>query len=738
VDLQARSRMFESLAGHSPPMQLTMLRGNAPERLFGELVTGNYFETLGLRPARGRFFLPSEGAVPGAAPVLVMAHGAWKHRFGGEANIVGRTLNVNGTVFTVIGVAPEGFKGVNAVFGPDVWIPSMMAGQVLPPQMRDWLTNRSALAFNGVARLEAGATPAQAGANLEAIAAALAREHPDANQGRSVAARPLTRAALLSQGRLSPLGMSVLLMVVPALVLLIACSNVASLLLARAAARRREVAMRLALGSGRNRLLRQLLTESAQLALASGLVGFAIAYAGCQILWSFRPPEVAQNLLDLDIDLTVLSFTALVSIATGVIFGIVPAWHSTRTDIIQTLRDEAQTVGRTRHGITMGRLLLVGQVALSLVSLVTAGLLLRSVQQAYLVDPGFENSRLGIVLIGSGQAGYERVRMEQFQREGRTRLSAVPGIVRVSWASNLPLFMRPSRALTIEGREPRDGAAPITTIVNAIDMEYFATTGVALARGRAFSEADREDSPPVAIVNETLASRYWPDVDPIGQRFRIGGEQTLREIVGVARTVNYTSIGEAPQPCVYVPLLQQASDASVLYLRTEGDPEAVLLAAQRQVRAIDPRIEAGDARSIRTVISQSLFGVTIGVGLLGIFGMIALGLASLGLYGAMAHAVRQRQREIGVRMALGAGRRSVMRLVLQQGLTVVAVGIGAGLTVSLLVGRALAGVLFGVTPFDPLALSTASTVLVLTASAACYLPARRASRLDPLEALREG
>lgn len=736
VDLQARNEVFRSLAGYTAPMGLTLLRSNAPERLFAELVTGNYFDTLGLRPALGRFFLSAEDSVPGAAPVLVMAHGAWQQRFGGDSAIVGRTINVNGTVFTVVGVAPEGFKGVNAVFGPDVWVPSMMAAQVQPTQMRDWLTNRSALGFRGVARLRPGVTSVQAGANLATIAAALEREHPEANRGRSVAVDALTRAALLAPGRISTLSLSALLMLVPALVLLIACSNVANLLLARAEARRREVAMRLALGSGRRRLMRQLLTESALLAVVSGLAGFALAYAGCQILWSFRPPEVAQNLLDVDIDLTVLAFTAIVSIGTGLVFGIAPAWRSARTDIVRALNDETQAVERRGRGMVLGRLLLVGQVALSLVSLVTAGLLLRSVQQAYLVDPGFEASRLGIVLIGAGQAGYDRARTEQFRRQVRESLSATPGIERVSWASNLPLFARPSQSLIIEGHDAADDA-PIMTIVNAVDVDYFTTVGVALRKGRDFSETDREDSPLVVIVNETLAARYWPNVDPVGRRFRISGEKTPREIVGVARTANYGSIGEAPQPCIYVPLQQRPSDSSVLYFRTARDPEAVLLTVQRHVKAIDSRIEANDARTIRTVISQSLFGVTIGVGLLGVFGLMALALASLGLYGAMAHAVRQRQREIGIRMALGASRDTVMRLVLRQGLTVVAVGVGVGSIASMLIGQVLAGALFGVSPADPVALGTAAIVLLLTAAAACYLPARRASRLEPLQALRQ-
>ena len=614
----------------------------------------------------------------------------------------------------------------------------MMMGQTAPASMRDWLTNRSALGFRGVGRLKPGITREQASGNLGTIALALEREYPEQNRGRSVAVDPLSRAVLLGPSRLSPLMTSLLLILVPALLLLIACSNVASLLLSRATARSREFATRLALGAGRIRLLRQLFTESVLLAVAGGILGFAVAYAGARLLWSFRPVEWAHNLLNMKIDLSVLAFTAAVSVTTGVIFGIAPAWQSTRPDLAAALGTGTSAIGGTRRRVTIGRVLLVGQVALSLVALVTAGLLLRSVQHAYRIDPGFESRRLAIVLVGIGQAGYDRARTENFQQEVRRRLSALPGVAGVSWATTMPLFARPSRSLTIEGHEPRAGDAPPTTIVSAVAIEYFTTTGVRLVAGRTFSESDGDDSLPVAIINETAATRYWPERDPVGQHLRLSGEETPRQIVGVARTVNYTSLGEAPQLCVYVPLLQQFSESATLYVRTHGDPSGVLQSVQSELRAIDPRVEANDVRTIQTVIAQSLFGVTIGVGLLGVFGVIALALASLGLYGALAHAVRERQREIAVRMAIGAGRGSVIRLILWQGFIVVSIGLGLGLVAALLIGRALRTVLFGITPADPFAIGTAVLVLLATAAFACYLPAWRASRLNPLTALREG
>jgi predicted permease len=738
TDIRERNQVFENLAGHSAPTTLTLLDGDTPQRLFGELVTANYFDTLGVRPPRGRFFLPQEDVTPGGAPVLVLAYGAWQRRFGGTPDIVGRTLQINGTAFTVIGVAPEGFKGVNAVFGPDVWIPAMMAEAVLPSPMRDWLRNRSALGFRGVARLKTGVTPAQAGANLATIAAALEREYPDANRGRGLAVEPLTRAALVAPGRMSAAAISLVLLAIPGLILIIACSNVANLLLARAASRRQEIGVRLALGSSRGRLVRQLLTESVMVASVGGLAGFALAYAGGRLLWSLRPPEVATNLIDLNINGTVFLFTLVVSLATGVMFGLVPAWQSTRTDVVRALNDDARSVGRHRRGFTIGKMLLAGQVSLSLVSLVTAGLLLRSLQQAYLVDPGFETRRLGIAMISPGQAGYSRVRSEQFYRDVRERIEKIPGVSHASWATLLPLFARPSRSVTIEGRDARDRTNAIMTVVNAVDVDYFVTAGIAVTRGRELTEGDRDGAPPVAIVNETLAARSWPNLDPIGRRLRMSGDDVMRQVVGVVKTANYETLGEAPQPCVYVPLRQEFSDAAVLYVRTDGDPSPILAIVQRQVRDIDRRIEVGDVRTIQKVISQALFGATIGVGLLAVFGLVALGLASLGLYGAMAHSVRQRQREIGVRMALGARRLTVLRLVFRQGLTIVGIGMVAGIALSALVGKALSRALFGVTAFDPISVSAASLVLLLTAAAACYVPARRASLLDPQTALREG
>jgi putative ABC transport system permease protein len=736
-DLRDRNRVFASVAGHSLPTVLTLTNVDGPQRLFGEFVTGSYFDTLGLRPFRGRLLLPQEDATPGAAPVLVLSHAAWQARFGLANDIVGRTLPVNGVTFTVVGVAPEGFKGVNAVFGPDVWIPAMMAETVLPAQMKDWLRNRALPILRGVGRLKPGVSASQAQANVAAIASTLEREYPEANRGRTFTVQPLTRAALLAPGRMSATSISLLLLAIPGLMLFIACSNVANLLLARAAGRRKEIAVRLAVGSNRHQLIRQLLTESVVLALVSGIVGFGLSYAGVQLLWSFRPPEVTANLIDLDIDLTVFLFAVVLSLGTGLLFGLVPAWQSARTDVVRGLNDDARSVGRGRGRFTITNTLSVGQVGLSLVALITAGLLVRSVQHAYRVDPGFETKRLGIALMSPGQAGYNQVRSEQFYANVRAQVSAMPGVVSAAWATQLPLFARPSRRLVIEGREDRDRAIDFTTIVNAIDPGYFATMDIETTRGRDFTETDRGGALPVVIVNEALAARAWPGLDPVGKRLRVVGEDVVREVVGVARTANYGTLGEAPQLCVYVPLLQQFADAGVLYVRTTAEPTGTLSALQRTVRAMDSQIDVSDVRTIETVISQSLFGATMGVGLLAVFGLISLGLACLGLYGAMVYAVKQRRREIGMRIALGAQRTAVLRLMLRQGLAPVGIGLVLGSGASIVVGRLLSDVLFGVSAADPLSLIGASAILAAVALLACYLPARQASRVDPAIALRE-
>jgi predicted permease len=735
-DVRERTHSFRSLAGHSSIMTVTMIDRAEPHRVFMELVTGNYFNTLGLHPSLGRFFLPDEDAKPGAGAVVVLGYAAWQSRFGGASDVLGRTIKLNNIPFTIIGIGPKGFKGLYAVFGPDLWVPSMMAEQLLPAQQQKALTDRAMPLFTGIGRLATGVPLAQAQAQMNIVAAALEKEYPDANQGQSVVVRPLAVAAYGPERQSLMFG-SALLMAIVGFVLLIACSNVANLLLARAAARRQEIAVRMALGAGRKRLVRQLLTESVLLGLLSGIFGFFFAYGGCRVLMSLRPAEYAQNLVDLRLDPAVFGFAFAVAILTGLIFGIVPALRTSRTSVAEVLREETRTVGRSRGRVSLANTLLAGQVAVSLVLLVVAALFLRSIRHQYTIDPGYQTKRLAIFMLYPGQAGYDHVRTEQFYKQARERIGSLPGISSASWAANLPLWGRKETGVVIEGREQRKKSEEISSVVNTVDLNYFSTMGISFVEGRDFTQEDRDISTPVAIINDTMAAKYWPGQDPLGKRLQLPHGKDFLQVVGVVKTTNYQSLGEASQPCIYVPLRQNFADSMILYVRSERDPSTMVAAVQGEIRNIDPALPLEDIRTGTMVIDQALWWSKIGVGLLGVFGILALTLASVGLYGIMAYSVNQRRREIGVRMALGADQESVSFLVLRQGMAVVLSGVAVGMVLAFLLGRALSRFLYGVSGSDLVSIGSASLVLVLVALVACYLPARSASRVDPLVALRE-
>jgi predicted permease len=708
--------------------------------MFIELVTGNYFSTLGIKTAAGRFFTPDEDTTPGAHPVAVMNYATWQARFGGATSVVGQTLRLNDVVVTVIGVAPPGFIGVNAIFGPDLWMPAAMAAPLLPTEMRDALNDRGKAAFQAVGRFRPGIRRPQADANIAAIASSLAREYPNANAAHTAAVRSVTDVIFGSgaNARTPVMFGSALLLGVVGIVLLIACSNVANLLLARSAARQQEMAVRLAVGASRGRLVRQLLTESVVLGLMSGVVGAAIGYAASQLLWSFRPTEVSANLVAPRLDTSVFVFTLIISMLTGFLFGTIPALRASRTGVAETLKEEARSAGRSGARINFENTLLVAQVAFSFVALVTAALFLRSIERAYQIDPGFQTHHLAVLMTNPGQAGYTKSQTFNFYKDVRERVAGLPGVESASWASNLPLWGRVATGLEIEGRQPQSNADKVATILNIVGLDFFPTSGIAIEKGRSFTDADTESTIPVAIVNDKLARDYWPGGDPLGRHVKLPGERTGRQVIGVVKTANYSALGERPQACVYVPLTQSYSDSMTLYVRSKGDPQQILTPVQREVRAIGPQILVDDVRTGEKIVDQALFGAKIGVALLSIFGLLALGLASIGLYGLMAYSVYRRRREIGVRMALGAAQESVVFLILQQGMALVLIGLIFGLMAAIGAGRLLQRMLFGVGASDPISVAGAGIVLLVVAFIACYLPARRASRLDPLTALRAG
>jgi predicted permease len=736
-DYQARNRVFLSLAGYTSPRVITWQTHGPSQRLFGELVTGNYFSTLGLIPAKGRFFLPEEDSTPGGHAVAVLNYGTWQTVFGGADDIVGKPLRINNVVFTVVGVAPPKFIGVNAVFGPDVWMPATMAEQLLPNEMQSALSDRAKAIFVGVGRLKPGVSRAQAQANVAAIAADLAREDPAANDGHTATVSPIREAIFGGNGStFAPiLFASAVLLIVVGIVLLIACSNVANLLLARSAARQQEMAVRLAMGASRSRLVRQLLTESVLLGLLSGILGMCFGYAGLRLLLGTLPGTA--NFMTPKLDATVLAFALIVSMATGFIFGVIPAFRSSRANVTEALKEEARTTGGSRRKVTLASALLVGQVAFSFLLLVTAALFLRSIGRAYDIDPGFQTKHLAVFMTNPGPAGYAKPQTKAFYKDVRERVARLPGVESVSWATNLPLWGRTVNGLQVEGRQARSQADKITTIVNTVDLDYFETAGVVIDRGREFANIDQEAAAPVAIVNEKLARDYWPNGEALGKRIRLPGEPQMRQIVGIARTANYSNWAEPPQLCVYLPLEQNYSDSMALYVRTKGDPEPLMNPVQREIRAAGPQILVGSPRTGREIVDNGLFQAKMVVTLLTVFGLLALGLASIGLYGILAYSVNRRKREIGLRMALGATQGSVLGLILRQGMSLVLTGVLIGFAAALLIGRLLSRMLYGVSASDPISVAGAALMLLAVALLACYLPARGASRVDPLVALRE-
>ncbi|HWE00172.1 MAG TPA: ABC transporter permease [Bryobacteraceae bacterium] len=733
-DYREQNQVFTSLAVYTSPRPVTLRESGASERIFAELVSDNYFSTLGITPLKGRFF-SREDNVPGGNPVAVLSYGAWNMRYGRAADILGKTFTVNSVAVTIIGIGPPGFIGANALFGPDLWMPAALADRLMPGEMQYALTDRAKALFLGIGRLRPGVTRAHAQADFTTMASALAQQYPATDEGHAAVVRPVRDLLFNSASS----GSSVIffagagLLIVVGIVLLIACSNVANLLLARSASRRHEMAVRIAIGASRARLVRQLLTESMSLALLSGAAGLALGFWGLRLLFGTLP--AAANFIQPRMDETVFAYALLLSVATGFLFGAAPALKASRAGVAEALKEDTRGSGRGKRRVTFARALMVGQVALSFLLLMTAALFLRSIARAYALDPGFQTAHLAIFMTSPGQAGYDAVRTKAFYKDAAVRVSRLPGVESVSWSSNLPLWARTVSGVEIEGRAQRSQADRIRSIVNTVAPGYFETAGVALLRGRAFTQMDRDASAPVAIVNDKMARDYWPS-GAIGRRVQLPGETALRRIVGVTRNANYITWGEAPQACIYVPFDQHFSDAMTLYVRSKGDPNGLLLPIQREIHAAAPEIVI-DARTGAAIVDGGMFQAKVGVGMLGIFGLLALALASIGLYGILAYSVNERKREIGLRMALGATQNSVLALVLRDGMRLVATGMVLGLAASLAAGTVLRGLLYGVGAADPLSMALASGTLLAVALLACWLPARWATRVDPNEALRQ-
>ncbi len=731
ADYRDHNQVFSSLFAYTG-VSLNLTGRGDPEMAMGQIVTGEYFAALGVRPAMGRGFRPEEGALAGGSPVVVISYRLWQRRFGGDALIAGRSMEINGRPYTIIGVAPAGFEGLDTLTATDIWLPMATYPQVYPNPRA--VTQRRALLFKVVGRLKRGVSVAQAEAAMQVLAQDLERQYPRDNQGRRVKLVNVTEAAIPAGSRELISNAGLVLTIVSALVLLIACGNVASLLLARAATRNKEITVRLALGASRARLVRQLLVESTLLSLAGGAAGLALARWARDLLWALRPPLFSFAAVHLNLDGRVLAFNLVVSLATGIVFGLAPALRATRGDLASDLKERT---GSGPSGNWRPRQVLVTvQVALSVVALVGASLFLRSLQKAGRVDPGFDAAHLGIVLFNVAEHGYSEERGRDFQRRALERASAVPGVVSASLALDWPFHVSFARTVLLEGQENTATGEGRRALVSVVSPGYLRTVGIPLERGRDLGPLDSATGPRVAIVNEVAAANFWPGENPLGKRIRFSGEDAPVEVVGIARNANYVDIGERPQPMIYVSLMQYYYASSVVHIRTADDPTPIVAAVRREVQALDRNLLL-QSQSARDIMHEALWEQRLSADLLAVFGGLALTLAAIGMYSVISYSVNRRTREFGVRMALGATAAEVEALVLREGVRLVSIGVMAGVVMALAVSRWVGSMLFATAPRDALTFVMVPAILALVGVMACWIPAHRATRVDPGQALRE-
>jgi predicted permease len=743
LDYREQTQSFAGMAAATGTSEFSLARGGEPELVKGEYVTENYFDVLGVNALSGRAFGKEEGQRP--EPVVVLSEHLWRTRFDSDSTIIGRQISINGLRFTVIGVAPKNFIGTEAGLNRELWVPLSMQPVLNPPETSrsaDPLSNRfkerDSHWLAVFARLKPGVSREQAGAELTTVA----RHVAEAYQGKASAETLRTVQLLSMNGGMDPrdreeaLPLAGIVIVVVALVLLIACANIASLLLARSAVRRRETAVRQALGATRSRLVRQWLTESILLGVAGGALGLLLALWANQLLISYLQTTPLAS-LELGLDWRVLAFTLGVSVTTGIVFGLAPALQASRLDIVMALKSEdAQRAGSRRSRLRA--VFVTAQVTLSVVLLVGAGLFIRSLQSANTIDPGFRVERALTVPINLGLLRYKETEGENFYRDLLTRVEAQPGVERASLVRFAQLgFSFAQFQVFKEGSRDKQTDEGISSGFNVVGPNYFKTMETPLLRGRDFAETDRKGAPGVVALNETLAATLWPGEDALGKRVSVSGpEGPFLEVIGVARDGKYRSLGEAPHPYIYQPLLQSYDPKMTLVVRTKGEPQSVAAAVREQIRALDANLPVADVKTLRDQLDLSLFPSRVAAWTLGGFGVLALLLAAIGIYGVVSYSVAQRTREIGVRMALGAKEKDVLRLVLGEGLFVIAVGLAFGLLLAFAATRVIVGFLYGVGATDPLTFVCVPLLLGFVALVASYIPARRATKVDPLVALR--
>ena len=736
LDLRSRNRVFEDVYAYRFGAEPLSLGGpDGAERIFGDMVTVNFFTVLGTRPYLGRLFSTFDSEQPGAAPVVVLSHRFWTRRFNADASVVGRALTLNSRTFTVIGVAPEGFVGTT-ILTADVWVPLTMVGELSPRRSAEILNSRESVWLIMGARLKPGVTLQQANADATSIGHALEREFPEANRGRGI--RVVAQSPIPGNG--APVAAFLAgLFVVVTLVLAIACANVAGVLLARATLRRREIAVRLAIGAGRLRLIRQMLVETVLLFLLGGLFGLLLARAMTTVIVSMLPTLPVPVDVSLPLNGRILALTFALSILAAILAGLAPALHASRSEVIGGLKADGAG-GPDRHRLRAA--FVIGQVAFSIVLVVGSVLFVRALQRAADIDPGFEPRNLELAALDLSLAGFTEDTGRPFARDLIARVRELPGVESAALSAMMPLGngglgLGP---LAVEGAATAN--ASFDADWNVVTPGYFRTMKMQLVGGRDFTDDDRADTPFVIIVNETAARRWFANQNPIGrtliQQFgsRNRPDATRRLLViGIAHDSKYRDLGERPRPFVYVPIAQQYVPRTTIVARsTHGQRLAADL--RTLLARINPNLPIVTSQTFDDYASFGLVPQRVAASVSGSLGLVGLLLAALGIYGVTAYTVASRTREIGVRVALGAQARDVVRMVLRQGMRLAAIGVAAGLALAAIAGRLLESMLFGVGAADPIAFGGSAVLFFCVGLIACYVPARRALAVDAMDALR--
>jgi predicted permease len=741
VDYRDNNSALAGLAAHCGT-PLTFNNG-AAERLRGDLVTGNYFTVLGAKAALGRLIIPDDDTEPGANPVAVVSYRFWLRAFGGASDVAGRTIRLNNYDFTIIGVADRDFAGTEKGTSFDIWIPIKMQVRAMPRTMgRNWFNDRSAGWLTLFGRLNPGVSLDRARSELATVAEQLEQSYPNMHSGGSLVL--LAGLGFDSDDRSSLRNFLGLLAVAVALLLLIACTNVANLLLVRATARRREIAVKLALGATRGRLIRQFLTEGLLLSLTGGSVGVLLAPWAADLILAFQQPAYALRGMDVSLDARVLVFTALLSILTGAVFGLAPALQASKPDLVTSLKDGSPASVGSKSRL-QGRLV-VAQIALSLLLLIGAGLAVRTMQKVLTMDRGFDSDNLVLMSMDLTIQNYSEAKGRSFYEDLIKRVESIPGVVSASlaktvppndWSDRLNVFL-PAEEPPPDVLRTRDDLG-LRVDANRIAPHYFRTLGILIVEGREFSDADRLGTTPVAIVSQKLAERLWPGESPIGKHLSVPFWRERRppvEIVGVAGNTRYRSLLIDTPMLVYLPELQTYDGRATLVARVASSPSSFIPAIRGEVAALDKNLPVHAVKTMAEQIADTLWQQRMAVGLIGLFGTLAMLMAAIGLYGIIAHWVALRTREIGIRMALGAQPADVKNMVVRQGMWLAVQGIALGLACAFATTRLMSSLLYGISATDPLTFVVASVLLAGVALGASFAPARRAMKVDPMIALR--